>query len=117
MLEALLFRLSAFGLVMASILIDMVFLSLWLFLQWVLGIHVIPRFQVTGFHLWFSYIFQVVFAVGTLLPLLIYIYVDLATAFVKGKQEIQKLAGERILINRETKQETQEPAGVNNNDS
>jgi hypothetical protein len=91
MRQQLKYRLSTFGLIMAGVSIDTAFLGLWLLLQWTLKHHLVPRFQPVGLDQWLITLFHIIFALGTLFPVLMYFFVDLNAAYVEGRQEIRKL--------------------------
>jgi hypothetical protein len=60
----------------ASLLLDALFMALWVATQWALSTQVIKRFPVEGVDLVVLRVFQVVFAVSTLWPVVLFIAED-----------------------------------------
>jgi len=65
-----------------AFLVDVVFLIIWLLLQRLVGELIINKWQVTGIDKWVLPAFQILFGVSTLLPVVVYVYVDLCTTLV-----------------------------------
>lgn len=68
--------------------IDSAFLILWVFVQW--GTRkVIANLTLSGIDQWMFLSFQVIFAISTLAPIIIYIYTDIRVMIIKGQRRIQ----------------------------
>jgi uncharacterized membrane protein YciS (DUF1049 family) len=86
-----LFReLKVFTIWAISGLIDSSFLALWVFVQWLVDQQVITKFQLSGTDQWVFSVFQVLFAVSTLAPVVIYIYVDLRVMLIRAQKRIKR---------------------------
>ncbi len=72
-----------------SSLLDGGFLVLWVFIQWIVNDRVIVNLPLYGIDSWVLGIFQIIFAVSTLAPVLIYITVDITKMFLRAKRAIQ----------------------------
>jgi hypothetical protein len=71
------------------VLIDAALLIPWLILQW--GISEVSRIVVLGgVDAWVTSVFQVVFAVSTLLVILIYLYADLRIVVIRARKRIEE---------------------------
>ncbi len=70
-------RLRTFCIQIGSVVIDSVFLALWLVAHWALDVYVIAHFALHGIHAYTLTAFQVLFAVATLFPVLAFVVVDL----------------------------------------
>ncbi len=69
-------------------IIDSVFLVLWVFVQW--GTQkLIHNLSLSGIDYWMFLSFQVIFAISTLAPVIIYIYTDIRIMIIKGQKRIQ----------------------------
>ena len=85
-----LFReLKVFTIWAVSGLIDSSFLALWVFVQWLVDQKVITKFQLSGTDQWVFSAFQILFAVSTLAPVVIYIYVDLRVMLIHAQKRIK----------------------------
>lgn len=74
---------------LATTLLDAVYLALWLVTQWgVSRIHFV--FPVFGWDLWMFWVFQFIFAVSTLLWILLGIYKDYKIMVIKIQREIKQ---------------------------
>ncbi len=68
---------------LVSVLIDGAFLALWALAQWALESFVLARLGLTELDAWVLMAFRLVFAVSTLVPVLVYVYVDLRTLWLR----------------------------------
>jgi len=83
-------RLRTFVIQIVSVLIDTLFLSVWLLLQWSLK-NLSEKFQLDGIHGHMLSVYQVTFGLATLFPITAYIAVDLWTIYVRSKKAIAGL--------------------------
>jgi len=83
-------RLRVLGTQIACTLMDMVFLSAWVFIQWATDSYVIDKLELYGIQRWLLSTFQFLFAVSTLAPVAIYIYQDIRLMVLKSKRIIQQ---------------------------
>ena len=74
---------------MASVALDCLFLAFWVVVQWVVGSQIIERFRLKGLDEYMLLTFQIIFAVSTLIPILVYIAVDLYSIFLQAKRDIE----------------------------
>lgn len=82
-------ELQVFSRWFASALIDSAFLTLWALMQW--GINrVFGNVQLSGIDQVVFIIFQWLFAVSTLAPVAIYIYVDIRVMLIRAKKRIRR---------------------------
>jgi hypothetical protein len=93
-------RLASFGISVAAVLIDIGFVAFWAIAQWAVNEYVITPLNLHGIDKWILLVFQVVFAISTLIIILIYMWEDLAIMFVRARARI---AREKMRV--ETKQE------------
>ena len=84
-------RLRAFASHFGSGLIDTLFMMLWVVLQWAFG-RVVVRFPLSGLHANVLESLEAVFAVGTMVPILGYVTVDVCRIFWATKKSIEGLA-------------------------
>jgi len=74
----------------STILVDTIFLILWLLCQFVISF-LIDKLTLSGrINLLLLTVFQVIFAVSTLSPVLIYIYIDIRLMLIKAKKLINQ---------------------------
>jgi ABC-type transport system involved in Fe-S cluster assembly fused permease/ATPase subunit len=83
-------RLRVFATQAASILIDAGFLALWLIVQWAVKEYVIKKLEISGIEKFVLLIFQVIFAISTLAPIVIYIYTDIKVMHLRAKKRINQ---------------------------
>jgi hypothetical protein len=69
--------------------IDSAFLALWVAIQWVVGSKVITPLNLTGIDRIVLYIFQSLFAISTLAPVLITIYRDITLMVLRTQRKIR----------------------------
>lgn len=72
-----------------SSLIDSAFLAFWVFVQWIASEKVIASLGLSGVDQWMLAIFQVLFAISTLVPIVVYIYVDIRVMLMRAQRRIQ----------------------------
>jgi len=77
-----------------SSIIDSAFIAVWVFLQWFVNEVVVSRFRLAGVDNWVLIIFQVLFAVSTVAPVVTYIYVDIRVMLLRA-QRIVRIEMER----------------------
>jgi hypothetical protein len=68
-------------------IIDSAFLILWVFVQWGTQ-RLIANLSLTGIDQWMFLSFQIIFAISTLAPIIIYIYTDIRIMIIKGQRRI-----------------------------
>lgn len=71
-------------------LIDTLFLVFWVILQWLVDINIISKYQLSGIDSWVLIMFQVLFAIATLVPVSIFYYGDIRVMLIRTKKRIQK---------------------------
>lgn len=71
-----------------SSLLDGAFIALWVVIQWGAQ-QIIENFPLSGIDTWVLRVFQVVFAITTLAPILIYIYVDIMVMFIRARRRVR----------------------------
>jgi hypothetical protein len=83
-------RLKDFAMQVVSILIDSVFLALWVIAQWAVE-YVIKRFGLSGIiDRLVLQAFQVIFAISTLAVVALYIYADISILYLRTQRKIQR---------------------------
>lgn len=83
-------RVCVLGIHIASIFIDAVFLSLWVVIQYSVDCMVIKRLELSGIDLWMLRVFQVIFGLSTLAPVIIYIVVDIGVMVIRASNQIKQ---------------------------
>ena len=81
-------RLKVFGKQAASVLIDCLFLALWLVLQWLVEA-MATNLEPSGIDKKILLAFQIVFAISTLAPIVVYIYTDIRVMVLRARRRIQ----------------------------
>lgn len=81
-------ELKTFTIWAISSLIDGVFLAFWVLIQWLVS-KVIISLELSGIDQWMLYLFQLLFAISTLVPVIIYIYVDIRVMVLRARRRIQ----------------------------
>lgn len=76
-----------------SSLADAAFLVVWALVQWLVNDRAIARFQLSGIDRLVLEAFQLLFAVSTLTPVAIYIYVDIRVMFLRARRRIREERG------------------------
>jgi len=76
-----------------SSIIDSAFLAFWVFLQWFIDVKVIQTYKLSNIDNWVLLAFQIIFAVSTVIPVIIFIYTDIRVMFLRAKRRIQKEIG------------------------
>jgi hypothetical protein len=71
-------------------LMDAVFLALWVAFQWFVDDQVITKLQLSGISMWVLQVSQVLFALATLAPIAIYIYVDIRIMLIQAQKRIKR---------------------------
>lgn len=74
----------------ASSLIDAVFLALWVFTQWFVNENVIKIFTLNDLDRWMLETFQIIFAIATLAPIIVYVYVDIRVMLLRAQRKIRQ---------------------------
>ena len=83
-------RLAALGTQMVCVVVDAAFLTLWLVVQWVMDSVVLPHFRLSGFHNRLILVYQILFAIATVAPIVAYVVVDLLSIFLKAKRAMKE---------------------------
>lgn len=85
-------KFTSFSNQIISVLIDTVFLGFWLIIQWLFEKYILPSFApVDSIHSWVYCMFQIIFALTTLYPILLYIYVDIVAISIEAMRTIKKM--------------------------
>jgi hypothetical protein len=71
---------------MISFLIDLGSLAFWVLIQWGANTLVFEKLDVIGVDRWILTSFIVIFGISTLIPIVIYIYVDVRTAMIRRQK-------------------------------
>ena len=71
------------------IVIDAVYLCLWALVQCLVK-HIVDRLELSGIDQWVLRTFQVIFAVSTLVPVIIYIYVDIRVMIIRAGRQLRR---------------------------
>lgn len=71
-----------------SIVIDSIFLSIWVVLQYGVNQLVLNNFFLSGIDKWMLLSFQIIFSFSTIIPILIFLYVDLRVMLIKAQRQI-----------------------------
>ena len=71
-------------------LIDALFLTFWIVVQWLMSNYVIDNYLLSGIDKFVLSIFQIVFAITTLTPIIIYIYSDLSIMFIRARRKVRR---------------------------
>ena len=74
-----------FGRWLLSSVIDSGFMAGWVVIQWSAQ-QIVSRYPLQGIDAWVLYIFQIVFAITTLVPVLAYIVMDLAVMVIRVRR-------------------------------
>lgn len=82
-------RFRIYGIWAASGLIDTIFLVLWVLAQWVAS-WLISHFELVGVDLVVKSIFQLIFAVSTVVPIVIHTYADIRIMIIQMKRRIER---------------------------
>ena len=92
-------KLAAFTCQILSVLIDIFFLAAWLVIHWAFKNYILPAFHVGGVHKYLLDLFEIVFLIATLFPVVMYIVVDLYTIYAKARKAITTLNHTVITAN------------------
>lgn len=84
-------RLSTFILQICCILLDTLFLAIWLGLQYLFNNYIKSLFNPVDIELILYQIFQFIFALTTLYPIIFYIYVDISAIYFKSRKQIENI--------------------------
>jgi hypothetical protein len=84
-------RVIAFLVQIAAVLIDSMFLALWLLIHWWLEHHVVNLFRVEGVHVYAMSAFQVIFALATLFPIAAFVVFDMYSIYKKTKRAMAEV--------------------------
>ena len=88
---------------LAVIFVDALFLSLWVFIQYVVDVLVVKQLNLSGIDKWMLLIFQGLFAVSTLVPVLASLYLDIRNILRRTREELKKgSANNRTRIDQQT---------------
>ena len=82
------------GVQLATILIDSVFLVAWLLIQYCVNKYIVSKFQLAGIDLVVMLVFQVIFAVSTVAPVLISLWSDILIMINRAKNKVVKAASD-----------------------
>lgn len=82
-------RLRVFSIQAISSLIDSGFLALWVIVQWAVNEYVVKRLELADIDKWVLSAFQVIFAISTLVPIVVYIYVDTRVMVLRAQRRIR----------------------------
>ena len=82
-------RLSTFGIGLACIVIDVLFLATWTILQWGLNEYVIKPLRLAGIHHWVLLAFQGIFGISTLAVVVVYVWEDITVMILRARKRIQ----------------------------
>ncbi len=83
----LLSRAKGLGLQLAAVIVDAIFLCLWVLVQFVVDI-VISWLELSEIGTWVLLVFQGIFAFATLIPVLVWLYVDIRVIIIRAAQRI-----------------------------
>jgi len=83
-------RLAALGTQMVCVVVDAMFLTLWLVVQWVMDHWILPHFRLTDFHNRLILVYQIIFAIATLVPIVAYVIVDLLSIYLKARRAMKE---------------------------
>lgn len=72
-----------------SVLFDSVFLVIWVFVQWATQ-RIIAGLQLSGIDVWVFNSFQILFAFSTVIPIVVYVYVDIRIMLLRAQSRIQQ---------------------------
>jgi hypothetical protein len=84
----LLQRLQAFGVQLLAVLVDSVFVGLWLVVHTLFEKHVASQFRLNGVHAYTFAAFQGIFALATFFPVAAYVLVDLYRVYKRTRQAL-----------------------------
>lgn len=83
-------RTRQLGIHMACIVIDAFFLCLWVVVQW--GVQwVASTLPLSGVDKWALAAFRIMFAVATLVPVVLYIYADLRIMLIRAGRRVEQV--------------------------
>ena len=80
------------GIQIASIVVDSIFLSLWVAIQYSVDRFIVKKLGLSGVDQWMLITFQVIFALATLAPVIIYVYVDIRVMIIRAGRQIRQEA-------------------------
>jgi len=92
MMDDLANRLRLFVSQVLSVFIDMLFLGGWVVVNWGAHRFVFASFPLEATDTFVLHIVQLVFAVSTFFPVLVYIVVDLLSVTLRARQSVQQLS-------------------------
>jgi hypothetical protein len=73
-----------------AVLLDGVFLVFWVLIQWAVNNYAVVRFPLSGIDSWMLSTFQLLFALSTLTPIIIYIFVDISKMVFRAHRTIRR---------------------------
>ena len=79
--------LKNFAILMVTGVIDTIFLIAWVFSQFVAS-KVFTILELNNLNRFFYYVFQILFAISTLIPIVLVIYRDVRVMFIRTQREI-----------------------------
>ena len=82
-------ELKVFTIWAISGLIDSAFLALWVIVQWLVNEYIITKLNLSFLDQRVLSVFQIVFAVSTLAPVIIYIYTDIRVMIIRAQSRVQ----------------------------
>ena len=72
------------------IFIDVIFLCLWVIVQYLTNEIIILRLKIYGVDIWVYRTFQIIFLISTLIPVVAYIYSDLFIIIIRTRRRIKQ---------------------------
>lgn len=84
-------RISFFSMLMICIFIDTIFLCIWVAIHWGVNKLVVVKLVLTGIDIYFVFSLQIIFGIATLIPILLYIYVDLRMFYLRGRKKVREV--------------------------
>ena len=85
----LLEQLKTFTIWLVSSIIDGLFVALWVAIQWLVGL-TLNRLELSGIDSWVLRGCQILLAITTLVPVGLYVYVDIRIKWLRAQERIQQ---------------------------
>lgn len=82
-------RLKFFATQVVQILIDSLYLALWVIAQWAVNEYVVQRLKLSGMDEWVYLAFQVIFALSTLVVVVLHVGADIVIMYLRTRRRIQ----------------------------
>jgi len=73
----------------ASVLIDSIFLVLWVGVHYLLGLFM-EWVKLSGIDKWVLELFRIIFSLSTLLPIILFFYEDISIMYIRAKNRIKE---------------------------